>query len=175
MVIKNLSQNNLYLILIGIFIIFATLGVYALTPGVEPNPGHVFSEVSPNTCSAGQIVYWSLVNGFYCSDISNIGIWGVGNGYINYLGGNVGINTNSEPTENLYVKGTSVFRFGVQIGDNGEECNADNLGSMVYHVECINNQYHSAFFLCNDEGGQNNWEIIITEDFYDGVNYWGDC
>ena len=56
----RLSDRLSYtLILIGILAIVG-VGVYALAPGVIPNPGHNISQVSvPSPCSSGQILSYN--------------------------------------------------------------------------------------------------------------------
>ncbi len=59
----NFSNRWLYtFILLGILVIIS-IGVYALTPGVKPNPGHDLSEVGvPSGCTSGQFIYWNGSN-----------------------------------------------------------------------------------------------------------------
>jgi hypothetical protein len=56
----NFSNRWLYtFVVLGILIVIA-VGVYALTPGVKPNPGHSLSEVGvPTGCTSGQVVSWN--------------------------------------------------------------------------------------------------------------------
>jgi hypothetical protein len=73
----NLTNRWLYtLIAIFVFLI-AGIMVYALTPGVAPNPGHLASEMAPPTpCSSGQFLKFDGTN-WICSaavnwsDVSN--------------------------------------------------------------------------------------------------------
>jgi len=53
------------LILVGMLII--ATGIYALSIGVKPNPGHFLSEVSSSGCTGNQVVMWNGVN-FVCKD-----------------------------------------------------------------------------------------------------------
>ncbi len=47
------------LIIIGLLIIVG-IGVYALVPGIRPEPGHLLSEFSPSSsCTAGQFLKWN--------------------------------------------------------------------------------------------------------------------
>ncbi len=64
----NLSNRWLYtFILLGIFIMIG-IGVYALTPGVKPNPGHLLSEVSPPApCAVNQFLKFDGTN-IVCSN-----------------------------------------------------------------------------------------------------------
>jgi len=56
----NISNRGIYfLITLGI-IIALSVGVYALTAGTKPNPGHSISEMGvPTGCTAGQVVSWN--------------------------------------------------------------------------------------------------------------------
>lgn len=64
----HLTNRWLYtFIAIGILAVIG-IGVYALTPGVAPNPGHLISDVAPPSgCVSGQILQynngnWACVN-----------------------------------------------------------------------------------------------------------------
>ena len=65
----NLTNRWLYtLIAIGILAIIG-VGVYALTPGVAPNPGHLANEMAPPTpCSANQFLKFDGTN-WVCSEM----------------------------------------------------------------------------------------------------------
>ncbi len=69
---KNKTKTNklLYLfVIIGIVSAIA-FSTYALTPGVAPNPGHLFNEISvPSGCTAGEAVSWNG-NTLTCSPTS---------------------------------------------------------------------------------------------------------
>jgi len=60
----NLSNRLYYtLILIGILIVGGWI-VWALTPGVAPNPGHTLTEVAPPAgCSNNQVLQWNATSG----------------------------------------------------------------------------------------------------------------
>jgi len=68
----HLTNRWLYtLIAVGILAIIA-VGVYALAPGVIPNPGHNISEISiPSGCVAGQFLKYDgtkwVCSGDYCA------------------------------------------------------------------------------------------------------------
>ena len=68
----NLTNRWLYsLIAIGILAIIG-VGVYALTPGIKPNPGHLASEMAPPTpCSSGQFLKFDGTN-WVCSSSGSI-------------------------------------------------------------------------------------------------------
>ena len=59
----NLTNRWLYtLIALGILIAVG-VGVYAVVPGVAPNPGHLLSQISPPAgCTAGQFVQFNGSN-----------------------------------------------------------------------------------------------------------------
>lgn len=59
----NLSNRLLYtFIAIGILLI-AGIGVYALTPGTAPNPGHLISELAPpNPCATNEFLQFDGTN-----------------------------------------------------------------------------------------------------------------
>jgi len=66
----NLTNRWLYtLIIIGILAVTG-IGVYALTPGVAPNPGHLISNVAPpSPCAAGQFLKFDGTN-WACADVT---------------------------------------------------------------------------------------------------------
>ncbi len=77
----NMSNRLYYtLILIGILIIGGWV-VYALTPGIAPNPGHTLSEVAPPAgCSNNQFLQWNATSGSWnCANIvgsgTGLGAW----------------------------------------------------------------------------------------------------
>jgi len=65
----NLTNRWLYtLIAIGVLVI-ASVGIYALTPGIKPNPGHLASEMAPpSPCSSGQFLKFDGTNWVCGSD-----------------------------------------------------------------------------------------------------------
>ncbi|OGJ12510.1 hypothetical protein A3K82_03165 [Candidatus Pacearchaeota archaeon RBG_19FT_COMBO_34_9] len=64
----SLSNRWLYfLITLGILAI-VSVGVYALTPGTKPNPGHLVSEMAPpSPCTANQFLQFDGTN-WVCAD-----------------------------------------------------------------------------------------------------------
>ena len=59
-----------YTILTILFLILLGAFVYALTPGVAPNPGHTIGQVSPPSgCISGQVLVWQG-SSWVCSSIS---------------------------------------------------------------------------------------------------------
>ena len=85
----NLSNRWLYfLITLGILAIIG-VGVYALTPGTKPNPGHDFSELGvPSGCAANQTIIWNGTN-LACSRIITkiiaIGDWNMDSTQSKYI------------------------------------------------------------------------------------------
>ncbi len=68
----NLSNRLLYTIIaIGVLLI-AGVGVYALTPGTAPNPGHLISELAPPTsCGNGEYLQFvDSTTGWACAAAS---------------------------------------------------------------------------------------------------------
>ena len=58
----HITFNNkvLYTFISFIAILIIGVGVFALTPGVAPNPGHLISEVAPPAgCGTNQVLQWS--------------------------------------------------------------------------------------------------------------------
>lgn len=56
---KRVSNRLHYTLITIIAVLFVAVAVYALTPGVAPNPGHVISNVAPpSACSSGQFLKW---------------------------------------------------------------------------------------------------------------------
>lgn len=82
----NLSNRWLYtFIILGILAIIG-VGVYALAPGVAPNPGHLLSEVGvPTGCVAGQFISWNGTN-LICSSDNDYCSGGKCNGNLNVNG-----------------------------------------------------------------------------------------
>ncbi len=55
----ELGKKNITLIVLLVAVLVVGV-VYALTPGVAPNPGHLITEVAPPAgCGAGQVLKWS--------------------------------------------------------------------------------------------------------------------
>lgn len=65
----NFSNRWLYtFIVLGILAIVG-VGVYALVPGVAPNPGHLISEMAPpSPCTANQVLQFDGTN-WKCADL----------------------------------------------------------------------------------------------------------
>jgi hypothetical protein len=71
-------SNRLAYTLIVIFILVAVgVGIYALTPGVAPNPGHLASEMAPpSPCSANQYLQFDGTNWVCGGETdSNVASW----------------------------------------------------------------------------------------------------
>ena len=70
----NLTNRWLYsLIAIGILAIAGVM-VYALTPGIKPNPGHLANEMAPPTgCVNGQVLQFiDSTNGWGCASLPTL-------------------------------------------------------------------------------------------------------
>ncbi len=67
----NFSNRWLYTFMaLGILAIIS-VGVYALTPGVTPNPGHLVSEMAPpSPCTANQVLQFDGTN-WKCNDAAH--------------------------------------------------------------------------------------------------------
>ena len=68
----NLNFNNrtIYTLVTFLFILIIGVSVYALTPGIAPNPGHLIDNVAPPTgCNPGEYLQWDGVN-WGCADLS---------------------------------------------------------------------------------------------------------
>ncbi len=56
----NISNKLAYTLIVIFSIVLICVGVFALTPGVAPNPGHTIDTVAPPTgCVAGQVLTWT--------------------------------------------------------------------------------------------------------------------
>ncbi len=62
----NISNKIFYSIVLVLAIILLGVGVYAITPGVAPNPGHLISEVAPPSGCASGILYFTG-SSWYCT------------------------------------------------------------------------------------------------------------
>lgn len=66
----NFTNRWLYIFIILAVIVVIAVGIYALTPGVAPNPGHLLSDISPPAgCTAGQFIQFNGSN-WVCVTIS---------------------------------------------------------------------------------------------------------
>ena len=56
----NISNRLSYTLITIILLSVIIVGVYALAPGVKPNPGHLITEIAPPAgCSSGQVLSWN--------------------------------------------------------------------------------------------------------------------
>jgi hypothetical protein len=56
----DISNNISYIILVLIFVIILGVGVYAMTAGTAPNPGHTMDIVSaPSGCASNSFLKWT--------------------------------------------------------------------------------------------------------------------
>jgi hypothetical protein len=52
----NISNKLAYTLIVILSIVLIGVGVYALSPGITPNPGHIIGEVALPSCSNGQVL-----------------------------------------------------------------------------------------------------------------------
>jgi len=98
----NFTNRFLYTFVALIFILIIGIGVFALTPGVAPNPGHLFDEFAPPVgCGTNQVLQWDGIN-WACADGSSL--WTSSGSNVYYNLGSVGIGTDT-PDEKLDVAG----------------------------------------------------------------------
>lgn len=56
----RISNKFFYIFLAVAGILVLSFGVFALSPGVKPNPGHLFDEVAPPSgCASNQFLKWT--------------------------------------------------------------------------------------------------------------------
>ena len=66
----NFTNRFLYTFVAFILLLIIGVGVFALTPGIAPNPGHLIDNVAPpSPCSSGQVLQWDG-SGWTCTDQS---------------------------------------------------------------------------------------------------------
>ncbi|MCK4649857.1 shufflon system plasmid conjugative transfer pilus tip adhesin PilV [Candidatus Pacearchaeota archaeon] len=103
----NLSNKLFYVFIVIGLVVLSTVAVYALTPGVAPNPGHLITQVAPPSgCSDGQVLGWSG-SGWSCVDagVGESSVWTKTGTNVYYTSGNVGIGISS-PIQKLEVNGS---------------------------------------------------------------------
>jgi len=67
----NFTNRFLYTFVTFILILIIGIGVFALTPGIAPNPGHLIGEFAPPVgCSTNQVLQWDGAN-WVCTDPSS--------------------------------------------------------------------------------------------------------
>jgi hypothetical protein len=102
----NISNHWFYfLTAIGVILIIS-VGIYALTPGVAPNPGHLISELSsPSGCLTGQFLQWAGANwtciggNITCPSGTHIVINTYANGKEDVYGSTTSVSCSSLPTD----------------------------------------------------------------------------
>ena len=56
----NVSNKLSYTIIAVVALLLVGSGVYSLSPGVAPNPGHTFDQIDPPSgCTLGQVLQWT--------------------------------------------------------------------------------------------------------------------
>ena len=56
----SFSDRVFYSLIAILILVIIGVGVYALTPGTAPNPGHLISETSPpSNCGINQLLQWT--------------------------------------------------------------------------------------------------------------------
>lgn len=59
----DISNKLGYTLIVILTIVLLGIGVYALTPGVAPSPGHTLATIAPpSPCSSGQVITWNGAN-----------------------------------------------------------------------------------------------------------------
>jgi hypothetical protein len=136
--IKHNSQNRiLYAFIILGLLIGLGIGVYALAPGVAPNPGHLITQVAPpDPCSTGQFIKWDgstwvcangttvIINNNGTTNVSEfptaptnlLGYWTFANVINNDNNGTVFLRWDPS-TDNVGVVGYKIYRNGTLIED----------------------------------------------------------
>jgi len=110
----NFTNRFLYTFVAFIFILIIGVAVYALTPGVAPNPGHLFDEFAPPTgCGTNQVLQWDGTN-WVCTDLSSGGSspWSVSGSTVSYSGdvkwGSSGGTLSGDQGASIELRGTGV-------------------------------------------------------------------
>jgi hypothetical protein len=109
------SNRFIYSLIAFAVLISVSIGVYALTPGTAPNPGHDISSISPPAgCTANQYLQFDGTN-WKCSTVTipSAGTSSQWTGTTSiYFNGNVGIGTAS-PVSTLSVGGKGFTNTGI--------------------------------------------------------------
>ncbi len=161
------------------------LGVYALTPGTAPNPGHTINEIAPpNSCSAGQFLKFDGTN-WVCASVE--GPWKISGNNIYYNDGNVGIGL-SNPVARFqigvegkynnfnYVRiglinnGLSDYDGGyIQLGKSHDStrppCNTYNEGMLIYmRSSAVGDYTDSLYFCCYSNKNGYHWVRVTPNE-----------
>lgn len=68
-IVFNISNKLAYTLIVILSIVLIGVGVYALTPGVAPNPGHTIDYIAPPAgCISGQVLTWTS-SGWSCQTV----------------------------------------------------------------------------------------------------------
>lgn len=126
----HLSNKLSYTLVAIVIVLIIGVGVYALTPGVAPNPGHSISEVAPpSPCTANQNLQWSGTD-WVCTTI----------------------------TPSNISKGTQIFTTSSYCGLGGtlttaRTCSSAVCGTTLYYCcvsgVCGNYCYYSSYYTCS--------------------------
>jgi len=119
----NFTNRFLYTFVTLIFILIIGIGVFAITPGIAPNPGHLIGEFAPPvSCNINSVLQWDGTN-WVCTNLSSEGssLWSASGSNIFYNLGDVGIGT-TFPQEKLDVIGNIKASGDICTDANGGKC-----------------------------------------------------
>jgi len=112
----NFTNRFIYTFVAFILILIIGVIVFAQTPGVAPNPGHLVDEFAPPFgCLVNQVLQWDGIN-WICAGFSS-GLWTAIGSNLYYNLGNIGIGTTT-PQEKLDVAG-NIIASGTVCDGNG--------------------------------------------------------
>ena len=139
------TNRFIYTFVAFILILIIGIGVFALTPGVAPSPGHLIDEFAPpSNCVTNQVLQWDGTN-WVCTDFS-AGLWTAIGSNTYYNLGDVGIGT-TFPQEKLDVVGN--------IKASGTICDVNGCigggGSGIYTGTLVSGSLDGSD--CSDAGG----------------------
>lgn len=158
----HLSNRWLYTFIVLGILISVGVGVYALTAGTAPNPGHLISEVAPPTgCSANKFLKFDGTN-WVCADALNLPITPCSNGqFLQWTAGgwvcaspSMSLPTCSptqsikfdgahwvcEDTPDIIASGCSDGEVQVRGGINGWHCDKLTTKGIIVYQDNRNNQ-----------------------------------